>query len=65
MQTQTARILKHLKSGKPLDPMLALRKYGSFRLGARIFQLRQAGHLIERTIKTRGRKHWAEYRMGR
>ena len=65
MQTQTAQILKHLKSGLPITPLEALDKFGCLRLGARIWDLKRDGHKIERTMKRRGRRTFAEYRMGR
>ena len=43
---QTVRILAHLKSGKTITPIEALDKYGSLRLGARIYDLRQDGYQI-------------------
>ncbi len=44
--TQTQWILEQLKRG-PLTPMDALNGCGCFRLGARIHELRQAGHNIK------------------
>lgn len=44
--TQNAQILAHLKTGKSITPLDALKLYGCFRLGARIFELRQDGHNI-------------------
>jgi hypothetical protein len=48
--SQAAAILADLKAGKRLTPMDALRKYGSFRLGARVFDLKQEGHEIEKEM---------------
>src|SRR5687768_10388654 len=45
--TQTDQILKHLKNGGTLTPLEALDKFGCFRLGARIFDLKQEGHAIQ------------------
>lgn len=64
-EAQTTQILAHLKSGKTITPLEALAKFGCFRLGARIFDLRQDGHLIHRDMvrdDVTG-KHWAEYSM--
>ena len=44
--TQTARLLAHLKSGRTITPLEALRKYGTLRLGARIWDLKRDGHDI-------------------
>ena len=65
MLAQNKRILAHLKSGKPITPLEALKRYGSLRLGARIWDLKRDGHNITRTMKRRGRRTFAEYRMGR
>lgn len=45
-ETQSAQILAHLKSGKTITPLEALSEYGCFRLGARIWELKQDGHPI-------------------
>lgn len=61
MKNQTTRILAHLQSGKPLTPIQALRKFGCFRLAARIAELRGSGHRIQTT--TAKGKQYATYRM--
>lgn len=61
--SQTARILAHLKSGRPLTPLEALRRFGSFRLGARICELREAGYRIRTRLVKRNGKRVAEYRL--
>jgi len=65
--TQTTQILSYLKAGKRLTPNDALREFGCFRLGARIYDLKQAGHSIARDmveVKTRhGLSRVAEYRL--
>ncbi len=48
--TQQTRLLKHLETGAPIDPMSALSVLGIYRLGARIFDLKAAGHAIEREL---------------
>lgn len=66
--THTTEILGHLKSGKPITPLEALSKFGCFRLGARIHELKEAGHVIDKRmvkVKTRdGITRVAEYRLG-
>ena len=57
--TQNNAILEHLKSGKTITPIEALNLYGSFRLAARISDLRQQGH----NIVTEGKDQWAVYRL--
>lgn len=63
--TQADLILAHLKAGKPITPLGALREFNCMRLGARIWDLKQAGHLIEKRMVEHPRtgKHYAEYRM--
>lgn len=42
-ETQNQQILDHLKLGRPITPLDALDLFGSFRLSARIFDLKQQG----------------------
>lgn len=49
-QTQQAHILTHLKAGLTLTPLEALNKFGCFRLGARIYDLKQSGHQISKQM---------------
>ena len=59
--TQDQQILDYLKSGKTLTPLVALEKFGCFRLSARIFNLREEGHAIITKNVTRKGKTFAEY----
>lgn len=67
METQNRAILKHLKKHRTITPMQALRLYGVFRLGARIYDLKDSGHKIITEIievtSSRGKKRVAEYRL--
>lgn len=45
-KTQSAQILEHLRSGQTITPLEALDRYGCFRLGARIYDLKREGHDI-------------------
>lgn len=59
--SQAEKILNYLQSGGALTSMDALRIFGTFRLGARIYELRQQGYKIdEKTIK-QNNKHFAMY----
>lgn len=65
-QTQCERLLEHLKLGLPLTAHKALYGYGCQRLAARMWDLRQVGHQIEKRmveVPTRGgrRARVAEY----
>lgn len=65
METQSRQILAHLKSGKTITPIEALISYQCFRLGARIYDLRQSGYAIEtHMIETDSGKRIARYRLG-
>lgn len=63
LQSQTRLILNHLRS-KDLTPGEALILYGTFRLAARIRDLRQQGHIIETTIhKDMNGHRYARYHL--
>lgn len=47
MKTQTERLLDHLKEHQAINPLEAWVTLGIYRLGARVFDLRAAGHEIE------------------
>lgn len=62
MKSQTENILNHLQSGCSITPIEALNKYGCFRLGARIWDLKNAGENIRTEIvRTENGKHFAKY----
>jgi len=62
-QTQSDMILTHLKEHKTINPLQALELCGSFRLSARIFDLKQDGHNIETIRKKVKKKTFAEYKL--
>ena len=67
MKSQNARILAHMKIA-PITQLDALKYAGCLRLGARIYDLRDAGHDIRTEMVTvqnsRGeRKRVARYRL--
>ena len=45
--TQTDRVLRHLREVGPLTAWEAMRDYGIMRLAARMWDLKQDGHTIE------------------
>lgn len=55
--------MAHLKSGKSITPLEALNLYGCFRLGARIWELRNEGHSIITDIIENNGKRFACYRL--
>lgn len=52
MTSQNQQILSHLKLGKTINPMEALTMFGSFRLAARVYQLKSKGWPISCSIQT-------------
>lgn len=61
---QSRTILAHLKAGKPISPMKALVVYGISRLAACIYDIRQAGYTVKRTLeKDEGGHKYAQYSL--
>ena len=55
--SQIAQIQAALERGDSLTPLDALRRYGSFRLGAHIWELKRRGHQIEtKMVKINGKR---------
>ncbi len=64
--SQNIQILQHLRRGRALSAIIALHLFNCFRLGARIWDLRKAGHSITtRMVETRDGKRIAAYRLER
>jgi hypothetical protein len=63
--TQSQRILIYLKTGKSLTPLEALKKFGCFRLAARISDLRSQGHTIWTNYITKDNKTFAAYKLSK
>lgn len=61
--TQEAVILFNLQCGRTITPLDALKEFGCFRLGARIHQLKKAGHTIETLSVKQNGKRFAGYRL--
>lgn len=63
-KTQNQMILADLTKGRKITALDALTKYGCMRLGARIEELRKAGHkIITQRITTETGKHVARYEL--
>ena len=62
--TQAQRIHAYLKSGRTLTPLQALRRFGCFRLAARINDLRGRGVRIRTELVPAGDTKVARYRLG-
>lgn len=68
MNSQRDQILAHLERHGRITPLEALDRYGCFRLGARVYELREAGVNIDtkrKEVKTRrgSKSVVAEYRL--
>jgi hypothetical protein len=64
IQTQNDAILAWLETGAGITPLDALHRFGCFRLGARIFDLRRRGWEIDSTmVKTVTGKRIALYKL--
>ena len=59
-RTQNEQILAHLKRAT-ITPLEALKLYGCFRLGARVWDLKQEGHVIRSRIVKISGKRVAQY----
>lgn len=65
MSTQKAAIRAALKRGRKLTPIDALKEFGCFRLGARIYELKREGLNVRSRLKNVNGKSFAEYYLGR
>ena len=61
--TKKQKILEYLKHGNSLTPLEALKMFGSFRLGAVIFELKKEGYNIQTTMVSNGSSHFALYKI--
>jgi hypothetical protein len=59
--SQSEQILTALKKGDRITPMDALTRFQCFRLSARILELKDDGHQIDKTTVKKGKKSYAEY----
>lgn len=62
-QSQAGQILLHLQSGNTITPLEALHKFNCFRLGARIFDIREHGFNIMSEPLHENGKVFARYRL--
>lgn len=63
IQSQEKQILIHLKTGKTINPLQALKEFGCFRLSARIRDAKDNGHNITTKMVLEGNKRFAEYKL--
>ena len=61
--SQNNTVLKHMQSGRPINPQIAYEDYKIMRLAARISDLKREGHtILDKTIRN-GKTHYSEYYM--
>ena len=63
MKDQTTLIIEHLQNNPRIDPITALKKYGIFRLSARIFDAKEKGFNIKTIPVTHKGKRFATYEL--
>ena len=66
--TQCERVLKYMHDFGSINPMQAMKDLGVYRLGARIYDLKKAGHHISRRMVSAKNRYgeavsFAEYRL--
>ena len=62
-ESQSKKILSWLKTGKEINPLKALHRFGCFRLASRICDLKKDGHNIKMRLIESGGKKFASYRL--
>ena len=55
--SQNTDIAKHLKAGKVINPMIALKKFGCFRLASRICDLQGTLNIKSQLVVNNGKKY--------
>ena len=64
--SQEQQILSALKKGRRITPLDALSEFNCFRLGGRIYDLKQQGWNIKTDmVQSSSGKRFARYRLGR
>jgi hypothetical protein len=65
MDSQCDQILRALKQGQHLTPLQALERFGCFRLGARIHNLKERGWDIAKVwVEAKGKRFASYYLVG-
>lgn len=60
---QNEQVIRHLKTGKSLTPIEALREYGIFRLAARVHDLKLDGWPIRKEMVRTEANSFARYHL--
>lgn len=62
---QNSEVLAWLRSQRTITPLEALENLGCFRLGARIYDLRREGHVIDRELVEVRRRDGSKARVAK
>lgn len=65
MISQENAILEYLKQGNSLTPLDALEKFGTMRVGARVYDLKRKGYNIISDTGYYGKKRFARYSLSK
>lgn len=57
MMSQCNRVLQHLQIHGSITPLEAMQEYGIMRLGARIYDLKKMGYIIDSSMETGKNRH--------
>lgn len=61
--TQNQIVLKHMRERGSITALIAMKRYGIYRLASRVWDLEKAGHRILHTMISRGGKRYAAYSL--
>ena len=61
--TQNRQILQHMRERGSITPYLALKRFGCLRLAARVWDLREEGHVINAVMVSRNGRRYAAYSL--
>lgn len=64
-ETQNAKVLEHLQSGRALTSITAIQLWKLTRLAARVKELRRRGYDIRTEWQSVGRTRYAVYRLAK
>ena len=60
---KTQRLIAYILSGKPITAIEAVERFGVMRLASRIFELREAGHVIDSKKVDKNGVKFVQYRL--
>ncbi len=63
MNSQTQSILQYMTQGHSITPIDALNRFGCFRLGARMYDIKKLGYEVETIMISHNGKKYACYQL--